>query len=259
MKWLVWLLLFGSASISVNAQEPLTLVWRNKPLTMSMVPGVEKVLVFSEDVQWSIPRNLIGVVTGEAASGVVLLKTSEAFEQARFHFRGLDSNTFYVLDINASATGDTQTVKITDVQQLSDKSPSSDVKPENASGLIELARFTFQWLYAPERLIKQPADVSHVPLKSSGILTRLIVGANVTARPIRQWRTTGALFAVALELVNQESRTVSLDPLTMRSDPRWLSIAALTDSLSDVNTPGERTVVVVLSETPWQEASQWLH
>lgn len=257
MKWLLCLMLFATAhaaDVQIN-----TVIWRNKPLSITLVPGVEKALVFDEDVQWSIPKSLLGIVSGEASSGVVYLTSKESFEKRRFHVRGIDSNTYYLLDITASDDGDAQPLQIVDQARFSASAPRIAGEVKQPSGLIELARFAFQWLYAPGRLIAQPDDVLAVPLKNKRVLMRLVVGHDVQTKPVKQWRSAQGIYAVALELSNTGSLPITLDPQIMRSDPRWLSIAAVTHTLAPKNQHGDRTMVVVLSETPWQEASQWLH
>jgi len=254
----VLLLLLMSSSAFASESAMKTLIWRNKPISITLVPGLEKAIVFNEDVQWSIPRKLLGIVSGEAASGTLLLKTRDALTQQRFHVRGIDSNTYYLLDITASASGNPQPVSIIDPPETASIEGESDIKRPKATSLIELTRFVFQWLYAPGRLIQQPPDVESVALKNTDALKHLVLGRDVLAQPIRQWRTRQGLYAIALELLNQEDRSLSLDARTMRSDPRWLSLAMHRAKLSAKHAHGDSTFVVVLAESYWQEARRWL-
>ena len=55
-----------------------TVVYSNLPIPFTLRAGKEKIVSFSEDVQWSIPRELTGIVSGEAVAGTVYLTSSSA-------------------------------------------------------------------------------------------------------------------------------------------------------------------------------------
>ena len=67
-----------------------TVIWRGVPLSMSMAVGQEKILAFREAVPGSVPRELIGIVRGEAVAGYsdldfwIFLDTAVFHDETRF-------------------------------------------------------------------------------------------------------------------------------------------------------------------------------
>jgi len=102
-----------------------TVVWKERPIAVSMVIGQEKIFSFDEDVQWSIPRELIGLVEGESVGGQVFITASSQFEKARLRFRGLKTNTFFIIDITASERGDSTPIRVIRTESGDDKSANS--------------------------------------------------------------------------------------------------------------------------------------
>ena len=253
--------LFTSNAIAQEAQAPTyrTIVWRERPVAISMVPGQEKILSFSEDVKWGIPQSLIGIVTGEAVAGQVFLNSKAAFTQQRFRFYGIDSNRYYLLDITASERGE-----ITPLQILYQTTPSpnlnsaSDDQPKSASTLVELTRYAFQSIYSPQRLITPLPDVSPIRLKDKTSKYHLLTGADVDVTPIAQWRTDEGLYAVGLQIQNRESRRIELDPRQIRYGTRWRTMALHSPFLNPANVLGDSTTAVIITDGAWEDVSVWL-
>lgn len=237
-----------------------TVLWRGVPLSMSMAVGQEKILAFSEDVQWSVPRELIGIVRGEAMAGKVYLSTETPFDKARFRFRGIDSNRHYVIDLSASEQGQAGAVRIRleEPEAAVSGNAASTASGERPSGIPQLTRYAFQSVYAPERLIDRPRDVADARLVRVDALEHLLVGHRVLARPLAQWRSESGDYAIAISLENQESRTITLDPRRMRRSDRWLSLAMINDRLGPRGSRHDRTTIVIVADGRWSEVSEWL-
>ena len=279
------LVLIGVLSQSVLANETDGVVFREVisrglPIPVSMRVGEEKVLSFTEDVQWSLPRELIGIATGEAVAGNVYIKTPQAFESARFRFRGIDSNRYYVVDITASDRGEPGPVKINAEQPVASAATGAQtqaapgtqvpaqpglqpvelpvVETRRPSGIPQLTRYAFQMVYSPDRLIDAPWDVEEARLSSPVPIDNMLVGHAVTATPLAQWRTATGDYAIAVGIENQESRSVELDPRMMRRNDRWISLAMINDRLSPRGSRGDRTTIVIVADGRWTEVSEWL-
>lgn len=255
----LWL---GPATANTLDRESYrTIVWRDRPIAISLVPGREKILSFSEDVQWTVPRELVGIVTGEALAGQVFLTANAAFENQRFRFYGIDSNRYYVLDITASERGEENPLKIRIDPAANDRSGESgspSVPVSRASGIVELTRYAVQAMVSPERLITPLPDVREVRLKSTEVKERMVPGADVRIRPLAQWRSDSGLYAIGLHVQNVSRAYVELDPRTIRSDSRWKTLALMTGVLTPANQVGDATVAVVIADAAWAEVSQWL-
>jgi|GEM_PF-3254292 len=248
-------------SDTTAAEHLRTVVARNVPIALSMRVGQEKVLSFDEDVQWSVPNELIGIATGEAVAGNVYLSSQETFEKARFRFRGIDSNRYYIIDITASDRGEPGPIRVkaADAAQPADTTGNPvDSSSQRPSGIPQLTRYAFQAVYAQERLIERPWDVSEARINRDASLERLFVGATVIARPLAQWRSQSGDYAIALALENQEMQEIELDPRRMRRNARWVSMAMIQDRLAPRGLRGDTTTIVIVADGRWSEVSTWL-
>ena len=273
MKTTNWMILVVLSLIGVaaNAQEQddfgqqsvyRTIVWRERPVAISMVPGKEKILSFSEDVKWGIPKSLVGIVSGEAVAGQVFLNSKSKFTKQRFRFYGIDSNRYYLLDITASSRGDETPLQILyqeNVPAQVRNQGGENTQASAPSNLVELTRFAFQSIYSPERLIEPLRDVSKIRVKDKSIKNHILTGASVAVTPIAQWRTDDGRYVVGLRIQNHEARDVELNPTQMRYGERWRTMALYSSFLSPVNALGDSTTAVVIADGAWEEISQWLH
>lgn len=247
-----------SAEDNTNAYR--TVFWRGTPVSLSMAVGQEKILSFSEDVQWSVPKALIGIIRGEAVAGQVYLTSDIPFDKARFRFRGIDTNRHYVIDLSASDQGQSEAVRIR-IDEPDDRAARSPVPAsdqQRPSGIPQLTRYAFQSVYAPERLIDKPWDVEQARLVRVETLEHLLVGYRVRARPLAQWRSHTGDYAIAIALENQEARTITLDPRKMRRSDRWLSLSMINDQLGPRGSRQGKTTIVIVADGRWGEVSEWL-
>lgn len=260
------LTLFGS---SVIAQDNLpnttfrTLVYRDLPVAFTMPVGAEKVISFPEDVQWSLPRELNSVVTGEAINGTVYLTTTEEFERARFRFRGIDSNQHYIFDITATKTGESSAIRV--LTSTDDSKATTADAPVNSNpngrtntrktpakmGLAEITRHVFQRIYAPDRLLKGTAMLSTKDIKDPPTFNRMFPGLNVSATPFSEWWTPDGTYATAIKLINNETRNITLDPRYIRSSASWVTFSAISHDLKPAGQYGDTAVAVVITRQPF--------
>lgn len=246
---------------STKANDSRTVVWRGVPISLTMQQGSEKVIGFPEDVQWSLPSDLVGLVAGEAIAGNLLLTTDTVFEKKRFRFRGIDSNRHYIVDLTSNEHGESRRIKIINEADARIEAKEGGVGQEERrpSGIAELTRVAFQSVYSPERLIKLPWDVTRVPIASRRIYEHLIVGAQVVVEPVAQWQSKAGDYAIAISIENKSNRVVEIDPRAMRRNKRWLSIAMINDYLAPMGVRGSKSALVIVSDGRWSEVSTWLH
>jgi len=106
--------------------------------------------------------------------------------------------------------------------------------------------------------VQAPWDVTSVRIQNTEPKYRLLPGYSVRLTPIAQWKNTDGRYAIALELKNEESRSVPLDPRRIRSESSWRSFATLTDVLEPSGRRGDTTTAVLISNGIWGEVSEWL-
>lgn len=67
---------------------------------------------------------------------------------------------------------------------------------------VTLIRFAWQQLYAPEKYINNPLDITRAPMHTSYLVSHLIYGDKVLAHPIASWIYQNA-YVTAIELRNK--------------------------------------------------------
>lgn len=245
---------------SLDESSFQTIGWRGFPIRISVIPNQERIIDFGEAVQWSLPNELIGMVQGQSIAGKMYFTALTEFPNTRFHFRSLDSGVIYILDITGTDDGESSPLRVINALNEGTNNGGLPVnkKAEVTVGYAELSQYAFQEVYAPDRLVKKPNGVHNVNLRSNTPLKRLIPNAEVTITPMAQWKTKRGLYATALFVKNTENRVVQIDPRNIRSDPRWKALSMINGVLSPVNTIGDTTTLVVVSEGSWSEVSKWL-
>lgn len=87
--------------------------------------------------------------------------------------------------------------------------------------MVQLTRYAAQTVYAPRRLKPSTDGVRSIPMDSKSI-EGLFRGVRTRGRPLGQWRS-GDLYVTAVQVVNLEGRSVSLDLEQIRG--RWVAAA----------------------------------
>lgn len=236
--------------------------WRDRPISMHLETGVERLIRFPSPVQVGIPPDMMGLVQVESASNVVYITAHTDFEAVRFRFRELASGKIYLFNVSASPDGHSSLVQVIDGRTSNDEvsvAAESNPASEQANyGYHTLSRFAFQSVYAPERLIKGLQGVREYSIKSKKPLRHLIPGEAVAAVPWKQWRSPDGLYVTAVYLTNLSGVSVALDPRHMRHSKDALFTSLMTDHLAPRDALGDSTAMVVISGKPWEDSVQWL-
>ena len=241
--------------------------WKQRPIRMHFMTGVERLLRFPAPVQIGLPPELAGMVQVESVENVVYLTPLADFDVTRLRFRELDSGTIYLVDAQASPMGSDSLVELVNAQTSNDL-PSTIAEggverhqareKSQGYGYGELNRYAFQQVYAPERLVKPLSGVSKLSIRSKKPIAHLVAGENIAATPLAQWRTTDGLYVIAVYLNNLSHRTVELDPRRFRHSDDWLSTGLITGHLTPHDTLGDASTLVVISKSSWGDSVQWL-
>ncbi len=263
------MLFFSFNAYSQETTNYRTVVYSNLPVPFTMRVGEEKILSFPEDVQWSIPRELTGIVSGEAVAGNVYLTSSTPFETTRFHFRGIDSTQHYIFDITASESGEKTALRV--LTQSTSSRTSADTSSHDANqstsrfstsrkrmGMAEVIRAVYQDIYAPDRLLDSSTHLSSKTFENPPTYTRMIPGHDVIAIPFSQWWTTDGMYATALHITNNEPYTIRIDPRKLRSSPDWVAFSSIANELHPAKQYGDRMIAVVITRQSFTDISDWM-
>jgi len=86
---------------------------------------------------------------------------------------------------------------------------------------VDLIRFAYQQLYAPERVLRHLSQYQRVPMQTEVFTSNIIYGDKVLAHPIASWRA-GELYVTAVALQNKYNH---LTPINVKTDlcGNWLA------------------------------------
>jgi len=246
----------GAEARDLSAYDQV--IWRDRPIRIHLEVGEETLIRFPAPVQVGVPPELLGSVRTEILTNTVYLMPMIDFGPARFQFRRLDTGSIILFDIESSPNGASVLLSVVDGATGNDEASralaaSAADPPAPAHGYIDYARFAFQSLYAPTRLITPLAGVSERALGQAAPITTLVPGARVSAVPVAEWRSDDGHFITALALTNRTARIVELDPRRVRGTDAWLATAFFSAHLAPADTLGDATTMVVVASAPWAE------
>lgn len=117
-------------------------------------------------------------------------------------------------------------------------------------GLVALTRFAAQQLYAPARLLQTSGAMHRVSVNTQP-LSHLLRGQAIKAIPIASWRA-GRLTVTAVELTNQGSNFITLDPRQLRG--QWRAATFQHTRLHPAGSSAASTAVYLIADRPFHEA-----
>ncbi len=273
--------------------DSTVMIWRGEALKIAIPVRKDRVIKFdgAKRIQVGVPRNLQGIASAESIRGIVYLRSFKAFEQERFWFRDKDTQEIYVAEISARPDGvftpivivkpaseisqDESTVlpatPITDsaafenpaqppLETAAEQPPVTEsevVGDRELHGKTVLARYAFQTLYAPDRLVSALNNVHPISVERGKRLRRMFVGRDITAQPLAQWKN-GHQYLTAFLLSNRSEYDVDIDPRKIRGSEYWDASSFMTDRLAPKDSYGDSTAMVVISDKPYEEYEAWL-
>lgn len=186
-------------------EESANLLWQGDPLSLSLPINKEKRIVFSEtvsiDLKGALNTDQLRVINNDKSVYLTALKT---FQKTRLFVTLQESGTVIMLDIftkdNAIAT--TQYVEVKKDTSVSAENKEPILKNTNPITYVDLIRFSYQQLYAPERLLKNMSLYSRVPMHTRFFTSNLVYGDKVTAHPVASW-SAGGYYVTAVALQNK--------------------------------------------------------
>ena len=246
-----------------------TVIWRQLPIKVDLVVGVEQMVVLPQNGAVGLPPELANtsvfrtLVTGGTAYWTAL----EPFEAKRVKMR-LETGEYILFDLSARteksppASMDTlQVVMPGDSQTGSAGSRVAGADGQSPTTLFELIRYAAQELYSPTRLVAPVPGVRSVPVDLSGNMTALYDQGKhrgLVVQPHKAWAADG-LYVTAFIVTNEHSHRMILDnrkvhhaPGAHRNGvaPHFVASAFFETELEPRGEPGNRTTLFVVTDQP---------
>ena len=244
----------GRADESVN-ESTERIIWDKHPLKITLPVDKERIISFPSPVKFWMPDKIQSRLRTQINSNEVYLLANEAFQTQRIQIKAVDGSTFYLVDLQAKIKGASNEpieviLKKPDHQNNRvNNDHESHAIPKKSPGYILLTRFAAQQLYSPARLLSTPQGVHRVPVNRR-IITHLIHGIKVNAKPIASWRFT-SLYVTAIELKNQTQKYITLDPRMIRG--HWKSATFQHVRLHPIGSESDTSALYLISNRPFHE------
>ena len=259
--WLV-LALCALLSAAVRAE---TVVWRQGPIPVRLVVGVEQMVMLPTDAEVGLPPTLANpdvfrtLVTGATAYWTAL----EPFETERVQLR-LESGEFLLLDVSAT-THKQPPAQVPRLQIVLPEAARTRAYPwaeahQDAENWFALLRYAAQSLYAPRRLVAPLPGVRSVPVGLAGNLSRLYDGGRqpLMIQAHKAWAlgdyhvTTFIVTNLGQQRVVLDNRRIQHTALAERSgvDPHFIASAFHSRALSGRDEQTPRTTLFMVTDRP---------
>lgn len=249
-KTLCFLLMMLLAT-TVNAESSERVIWDQKPITVSLPVGKERIVHFPADVRYWLPDSLKPAVTVLSANGVLYIKAKRAFDKTRIRVQEIESSHVYLLDMQGVDGGSyPDELIVLKRDEIVSEAKSVPVQPAQQDWYARLTRLAAQHMYAPERLIEHDPEIHRVKLKSVDPVN-LIRGGDIEAVPRGSWQG-GGYYVTAVRLRNTGKTERVIDPRTdIRG--RWLVATLQHPFMSGAGTDEDRTCLYLISERRFEE------
>lgn len=257
------------------------LVWQKIPLEIALPIGQERLIRFSQSVQFGYDTTILkeDMLSVQNVDGAVYLVAKKSFDAQRVFVRLKQSGELVLLNLSAKdgashtpvdiivpATDNNVNNTTISINQTASASSlttsaalttgddeSSGVRQNSPLSEIDLMRFAIQQLYAPKRLVTQPNCVVRVAMHTTRTV-RLFSCDEVTAMPLISWRS-GDLYVTAIELRNQRTRNIVLDPRKILGT--WKATVFFPQiCLKPCGNSKDTTTVFLISDQPFNETME---
>ncbi len=248
MLALLLLPLHGSAS-------EVTYHWPEAPLELELAVGSEQRITIPEAqvLRLGIPREIKHKLQAEIIGNHLWLSAKEDFPPTRLVLLA-EPEGRVVLRVRAQHSEKFSQPIVIQKQKSNDQIDSDSRMPSYS--FVKLTRWVVQQLYAPERLLSELPGVQRLAVDSSpldifrcAVRTPTPCAGAVTATPIGSWQSSHH-FITAIKISNNLSQQMILDPRELRGS--WRSAAFVHTQLHTQGHPGDTTVLVLISDYPFE-------
>lgn len=170
------------------------LIWKGDPITVSIPINKEKRLIFPDaitvDVKGALTADQLRVLNNNKALYLTALK---GFSQTRIYVTLKTSGEVILIDLVTDEKASNTTQQITLKENNSPKAAgmTSSIAENKSSqddmSFVDLIRFAWQAVYAPERLIQHASMFTRAPMHTTKFVSNLVYGDKVIAYPVSSW------------------------------------------------------------------------
>lgn len=250
-----------------------SLVWNGNPLKITLPLNKEKRIIFQDQVLPDLKGQLTTdqlrlyndnkslyltalkpfastrlFVTEESTGDVILidLSTDKEASAAPTNIDLVENN--HPSSLTTRTVNNADSLSAIDNSQMLSMSDNDDV--------VTLIRFAWQQLYAPERLLSNPLNISRAPMHISFMLSTLVYGDKVYAHPLASWVYNGS-YITAIELRNKYSHATTIN-LSRDLCGDWKAASLYPHILLKPagNKSGDSTVLFLVSQKPFAESME---
>lgn len=261
-------------TLLVSSAQANTVVWRNRPITLDLVVGVEQMIMLPGNGSVGLPPPLSSerVLKTLSNNGTVYLTALEAFEVERVQVR-LDNGEFILIDLSARVEKappasleplhivlDRSSSDTVDMTMGAVGGPSRSNEPADAT-LFELIRYAAQDLYSPKRLVSAVSGIRPVPVGITGNYTALYDQGRhrgLLIHPHKAW-SAGGLYVTAFIVTNKHTHSVILDNRRVQHTvnaqrsgvaPHFVASAFFDREVARRDQDGDRTTLFIVTDEP---------
>ncbi|MFM2588237.1 TIGR03749 family integrating conjugative element protein [Vibrio sp. TBV020] len=207
-------------AMSVSAVTPRALEWQGSPLAITLTPGQETTLRFSDDVRVATPAYLSSALSVTSLAGQVYLTAHAPFDVSRLHVERLHDGMRLLLDVNAKEEVMTPPrIDIVWAKQNRGEPNVTEQAPSEAhfqalkmAPEALLVRYAMQSLYSPSFAIEPLPGVTRAPMGlPHDIADSAFPKWRVQAKPLAAWQLGGKV-VTAVKLTNLQPTKQTLDP-----------------------------------------------
>lgn len=206
-------------AMSAWAATPRALEWQGSPLAITLTPGQETILRFSDDVRVATPNYLSNLLSVSSLAGQVYLTAHGEFDVSRLHVERLHDGMRLLLDVSAQETAmtppriDIVWAKQGEAEQSTPQAPgAAHLQALKMAPEALLVRYAMQSLYSPSFAIEPLPGVTRTPMGlPQDIATSAFPKWRVQAKPLAAWQL-GNKVVTAVKLTNLRQAKEALDP-----------------------------------------------
>lgn len=242
-----WILVIVASTINAHEStvQPIPeFTYSIKPLALHLQVNRETRLHFKHDIAVGLPDPLKSILRAETINQSLYLRPQQEFSTQRILIRNQESGRMIVLDIDANKKNDW----VHDIR-IRSKSRQENSETDDINAVV-LTKFAAQQLLAPRRLQRTHPQVRRVSVKSSPGISLMRYG-DATEVTLGCWHH-GELYVTAIELRNNTSSAIVLDPTTLRGT--WVTATFHHSRLLPKGQRGDRSIVYLVSRDTYKNS-----
>jgi len=212
------------------AEETAHLIWKGDPLSIQLSIGQEKRIQFPNhvtvDVKGALNTDQLRILNNDKS---IYLTALHDFPTTRIYVTLQESGEVILIDISVAQNASNQTqyidikeeakqtlqtdvvtASVSDENNLNESSQLDTNSVSEDANYVDLIRFAWKEIYAPDRLLKEMPHYERVPMHTERFVLDLVYGDKVIAHPVSSWRT-GDQIVTVVSLQNKYSHMTHID------------------------------------------------